>query len=88
MLSVCHVTFPEITMLPGNSEVELPLQLSKFCHAGTAILEPAPRFMERHGILIAHSLIHTGPDHENTMVEDPDEVCTMTLQKGQEDHRQ
>lgn len=67
-LSVCHVTFPETTVLPGNSEIELPLQLSKRCHLGTAILEPAPKFMERHGILIAHSLTHTGPNQEKAMV--------------------
>ena len=27
-LSVCHVFFPETTVLPGNSEVQLPLSLS------------------------------------------------------------
>ena len=62
------MTFLETTVLPGNSEVELPLQLSKLCPLGIAILEPAPRFMERHGILIAHSLTHTGPTYEKTRV--------------------
>ena len=59
--SICHVTFLETTVLPGNSEVELPLQLSKLYLSGTAILEPAPKLMERYGILIAHSLTYTGP---------------------------
>ena len=66
--SVCHVTFPHTTVLPGNTEVQLPLQLSKCCHTGTAILEPALTFMERHGILIAHSLTYTGPQQEKAMV--------------------
>ena len=65
---VYHMTFPETTVLPGSSEAELPLQLSKTCHSNTTILKPAPKFMERHGILIAHSLTHTGPNQEKTLV--------------------
>ena len=67
-LSVSHVIFPEMTVPPGNTELELPLELSKHCYPGTAILEPARRFMERCGILISHSLTRTGPNQEKTMV--------------------
>ena len=59
-LSVCRIFFPETTVLPGNSEVQLPLSLSTTTDQGMAILEPAPMFIEKHGVLIAHSLTLTG----------------------------
>ena len=64
--SVCHVIFPETTVLPGHSEVQLPLSLSTTVDQGMAILEPAPKFIEKHGVLIAHSLTLTGD--QNTLV--------------------
>ncbi len=57
---VCHVFFPETTVLPGNSEVQLPLSLSDPSDHGMAVLEPSRSFTEKHGVLIAHSLTLTG----------------------------
>ena len=48
--------------LPGNSEMQLPLSLSTTVDQGMAILEPAPKFIEKHGVLIAHSLTLTAKD--------------------------
>ena len=47
-------------VLPGNLEVQLPFSLSTTVDQGMAILEPAPKFIEKHGVLIAHSLTLTG----------------------------
>ena len=58
--AVCHVFFSETTVLPGNTEVQLPLSLSATADHGVAMLEPAPKFIEKHGVLIAHSLTLTG----------------------------
>ncbi len=58
--AVCHVFFQETTVLPGNSEVQLPLSLSDSSDQGMALLEPSQKFAEKHGVLIAHSLTLTG----------------------------
>ena len=49
-----------------RKEVELPLALSTSTSQGTALLEPAKAFVEKYGVLIAHSLTLTGI--EKTMV--------------------
>ena len=64
--SVCHVIFPETTVLPGNFEVQLPRSLSTAVDQGIAILEPGPKIIEKHGVLIAYSLTLTGD--QNTLV--------------------
>ena len=58
--SVCHVYFPETTVLPGKTEKELPLSLSTSTNQGIALLEPVSAFVEKYGVLIAHSLTLTG----------------------------
>ena len=40
--------------------MELPLALARSTNQGTALLEPAKAFVEKYGVLIAHSLILTG----------------------------
>ena len=40
--------------------MQLPLSQSTIMDQGMAILEPAPKFIEKHGVLIAHSLTLTG----------------------------
>ena len=42
--------------------MELPLSLSDSTNQGTAFLEPAKAFVEKHGVLIAHSLTLTGTE--------------------------
>ena len=46
--------------------MQLPLSLSTAVDQGMAILEPAPKFIEKHGILVAHSLTLTG--NQKTLV--------------------
>ena len=58
--TICHVFFPETTVLPGQTEVELPLSLTTSTDHGTALLEPASAFMQKYGVLIARSLTLAG----------------------------
>ena len=58
--TVCHVFFPETTVLPGQTEVELPLSLTTSTNHGTVLLEPARAFIEKYGVLIARSLTLAG----------------------------
>ena len=46
--------------------MQLPLSLSTAVDQGIAILEPGPKIIEKHGVLIAHSLTLTGD--QNTLV--------------------
>ena len=39
--------------------MQLPLSLSTTTDQGMAILEPAPKFIEKHGVLISHCLTLT-----------------------------
>ena len=64
--TICHVFFPETTVIPGQTEVELPLSLSTSTNQGTALLQPARAFVDKYSVLIAHSLTHTST--EKTMV--------------------
>ena len=54
------VFFPQTTVLPGQTEVELSLSLSTSTNHGTALFEPANSFVEKYGVLLAHALTITG----------------------------
>ena len=58
--AICHVFFPQTTVLPGQTEVELSLSLSTSTNHGTALFEPANSFVEKYGDLLAHALTITG----------------------------
>ena len=49
----CHVFFNETTVIPGRHEVHFPVHVKKNC---TYVIEPEPRFMERHGLFVAQSI--------------------------------
>jgi len=55
----CHVTLKETTVIPGQHEVRLPVCLDSPRIDHTGVLEPAPKFIERHGLLVAHSISST-----------------------------
>ena len=63
--NVCHVTCMETTVIPGYSQMQLPLIVSEPQQgepggsANGALLEPHAEFMERHGLLVAHCLVTT-----------------------------
>ena len=46
--TVCHVFFPETTVQPGQTEVELPLSQTTSTNHGTVLLEPARAFIEKY----------------------------------------
>ena len=47
-------------VLPGQTEVELPLSLTTSTNHGTVLLEPARAFIKKYGVLIARSLTLAG----------------------------
>jgi len=56
----CHVSCVATTVVPGGHRLLLPVELPvsqppqpAIC---TGLLEPRPQFMERHGVLVAHSI--------------------------------
>jgi len=55
----CHVTLKETTVIPGQHEVQLLVCLDSPRIDHTGVLEPAPNFIERHGLLVAHSISST-----------------------------
>ena len=88
--SVCHVIFPETTVLPGHSEVQLPLSLSTtvlIAHSLTLtgdqntlvrILNPSP------GPVVIHQNEKVG---KLLPLDQPDAVCTLdqlSLQQEQQ----
>ena len=59
--SVCHVTFAQTTIVPAHSQMQLSAAVSGVKGTGTnemgdALLEPEMSFVERHGLVVAHSL--------------------------------
>ena len=58
LLSTCHVSCAETTVVPGCHQMELPIQLrqSRIIGEFEGILEPEMKFMERRGVLIARSI--------------------------------
>ena len=63
LLPVCLVTLAEKAVIPGCHQVRLPVRLSPQTTQGaclpdscTGILEPAPEFVHRRGLLVARSL--------------------------------
>ena len=55
--SLCHVTFPETTVVPAYCQMQLPASAStKGWVHGDVILEPEGAFVEQHGMVVAHSL--------------------------------
>ena len=56
----CHVSCLATTVVPGGHRLLLPVQLPRSHDPGpaysTGLLEPRLEFMERHGVLVAHSL--------------------------------
>ena len=50
---VCHVSINETTVIPGRHQVHLPVHVPENC---TYVIEPEPRFMERHGLFVARSI--------------------------------
>lgn len=55
--SVCHVTFPETTVVPAYCQMQLSTSASKEGRVhGDVILEPEGAFVEQHGLVVAHSL--------------------------------
>ena len=81
--TVCHLAIPE-TVIPGYSEIHLPHCLSGeqdvVQHRHLAVLDPAPEFMERHGVLIAHSLSYTGTDGALVQILNPSPVLVLVHQ--------
>ena len=59
----------------------LPLSLSNTADQGTAVLEPAPRFIEKHGVLIAHSLTLTGVQKTMVHILNPSPAPVVIHQK-------
>ena len=55
-ISACHVTLKVTSVIPGQHEVQLPVCLDYTKVDYTGVLEPAPKFTERHGLLVAHSI--------------------------------
>ena len=59
--SVCHVTFAQTTIVPAHSQMQLSAAVSGvkgtgMSEMGDALLEPEMSFVERHGLVVAHSL--------------------------------
>ena len=70
-VSVCHVTCAETMVVPGRHQLELPVHLSQPReNAGefVGVLEPETSFMERCGVLIAHSVHSVSADRKRSMV--------------------
>ena len=55
-ISACHVTLKETTVIPGQYEMQLPVCLDSPKIDYTGVFEPAPKFTERHGLFVAHSI--------------------------------
>ena len=56
---LCHVAFTDTVIVPEYRQMQLSV-LVKDCHQGLGqesdvLLEPEAKFMERHGLLVAHS---------------------------------
>ena len=60
---VCHVSINETTVIPGRHQVHLPVHVPENC---TYVIEPEPRFMERHGLFMARSI--SSPKNKITAV--------------------
>ena len=58
LLSTCHVSCAETTVVPGCHQMELPIQLrqTRIISEFEGILEPEMKFIERQGVLIARSI--------------------------------
>lgn len=56
--AVCHVTFARTTVVPAYSQMQLFASVSRaeMNELGDALLEPEMSFVERHGLVVAHSL--------------------------------
>lgn len=59
--AVCHVKFAHTTVVPAQCQMQLSATVSRANGAetdelGDAILEPEMAFVERHGLVVAHSL--------------------------------
>ena len=83
--SVCHVFFSETTVLPGESEVELPLSLSDSSDQGTALFAPTLAFVEKHGVLIAHSLTLTGTEKTRVRILNPSSAPVTIYQNEKQE---
>ena len=71
---MCHVTCPETIIIPGCSQIQLPMHISRADVAGEAeeaILEPSPELTQRHGVLVAHCLMSTGSDQASVRILNP-----------------
>lgn len=56
-IPVCHETFSDTTVIPVNCQMQLPATISRGTLVGDAMLEPEATFTERHGVVVARSLI-------------------------------
>ena len=59
--AVCHVAFAHTTVVPAQCQMQLSATVSRAKgtetdELGDAILEPEMSFIERHGLVVAHSL--------------------------------
>ena len=64
--SACHVTLKETTVIPGQYEMQLPVCLGSPSIDYTGVLQPASKFTERHGLLVAYSI--SSSQNGDTMV--------------------
>ena len=68
---LCHVAFTDTVIVPEYCQMQLSV-LVKGCHKGLdqesdVLLEPEAKFMERHGLLVAHSL--SCADQEQVLIQ-------------------
>lgn len=70
--SVCHLLVKETTEIPGRHQFQLPVSLSrtslstsimsKYAENSVYLMEPEEHFINKHGVLVARSLISNGPN--------------------------
>lgn len=66
--AVCFVHVTESVTIPPSCQMRLPVNIGPLrCDCSTALIEPMDGFMDRHGLLLAHSLVDASA--QRTMVQ-------------------